>query len=399
MIAVAAAFVLGGYEFVRSPTNTLYKADYGKANLPMVMAFLPLSVAAVLYVYARLLSWLGSRKTLMVTSIGSALIIAGGQLAYDAGCKPAIVVLYLFSSAYVVLLIEQYWSYLNSVMNDYEAKRMNGPICGIASLGAIAADAVGHNITGSFGTSAMMLLAAACTLPAAFVSDLAYRKSGEPPDQQASIGRRKGHLALSEFKARPVLVALLAIVLLTQVVAAVLALSFQGELQDFLPDPDQQTAYSFAVYGWINLIAAGLQFVAAPLLLRWIHPAVIHVLIPGVQLLTVGLYLRDPGLTTVAAAYVTFKSLDYSVFRSAKELLYIPLPFDARYRAKEVIDVFGYRFGKGGTAGLITVIQNAGVAFTESAYAAVAMVAFVLWASIAVPLGSLYKSATGSTEE
>ena len=52
-------------------------------------------------------------------------------------------------------------------------------------------------------------------------------------------------------------------------------------------------------------------------------------------------------------AYMAFKVIDYSVFRAAKELLYIPLSFDRRYRAKELIDVFGYRFGKGGMSLLV----------------------------------------------
>jgi AAA family ATP:ADP antiporter len=400
LIASAAAFTLGGYEFIRTPTNTLYKLEYGKANLPMVMAFLPLSVMAILYVYARILSWLGARKTLLVTSLGAAAVIALGQVAYDAGIKPAIVVLYLFSSAYVVLLIEQYWSYLNSVLKDSEAMRLNGPICGVASLGAIAADAVGHGVTSTLGTSTMMLLAAACTLPAAFVSDWAYRRSGEPRDQTIGHARRGGHLALGEFKSRPVLVLLLAIVLATQVIAAVLALAFQGELQDFLPDPDQQSTYSFKIYGLINLIAAGLQFVVAPLLLRWVRPGIIHVAMPLLQLFMVAAYLNDPGLTSIAAAYVAFKCIDYSVFRAAKEILYIPLPFDARYRAKEVIDVFGYRFSKGVTAGVITIVQNAGILFSEVMYAAVAGGAYLIWAGLAAPLGKLYKSAkTAPTKE
>ena len=51
-----------------------------------------------------------------------------------------------------------------------------------------------------------------------------------------------------------------------------------------------------------------------------------------------------------------FKALDYSVFKAAKEILYIPLPFAARYRAKEVVDVFGYRLSKGGVSLLIEFV-------------------------------------------
>ena len=44
-----------------------------------------------------------------------------------------------------------------------------------------------------------------------------------------------------------------------------------------------------------------------------------------------------------------------SIFRASKEVLYIPLPFDARYRSKEVIDAFGYRASKGGVSALLGV--------------------------------------------
>ncbi len=54
---------------------------------------------------------------------------------------------------------------------------------------------------------------------------------------------------------------------------------------------------------------------------------------------------------SVGAAYVCFKSIDYTLFRASKELLYIPLSFDVRFRSKEFIDVFGYRGSKGVASG------------------------------------------------
>jgi ATP/ADP translocase len=48
----------------------------------------------------------------------------------------------------------------------------------------------------------------------------------------------------------------------------------------------------------------------------------------------------------------------YSVFRAVKELLYVPLSFDARYRAKEIIDAFVYRASKGMTAGRLAAVSR-----------------------------------------
>src|SRR5690606_31205225 len=151
---------------------------------------------------------------------------------------------------------------------------------------------------------------------------------------------------LGLFTKSPLLVLLLSVIILTQVVSAVLGLSFQGVLQDVMPDPDLQTAYSYSFYAWLNGFAALAQFILAPILLRYVKPAIVHVAMPLVHVATCALCLGAPSLETIAFAYLVFKCVVYSVFRAAKELLYMPLPFDARYRAKEVIDVFGYRFSK-----------------------------------------------------
>ena len=90
-----------------------------------------------------------------------------------------------------------------------------------------------------------MLLAAAATVPAAFVSDLAHRlapKHAAPETPSStqlpppgSPHRLKDHLALGLFKTEPVLGRLLTLIFLTQLVATVLGLAFQGTLHDALP--------------------------------------------------------------------------------------------------------------------------------------------------------------------
>lgn len=399
LIAVSAAFVLGGYEFIRSPSNTLFKAAYGKASLPTIMALIPLSVALVTYVYSRILSVAGSRKTLCISTIGSAVIMSAGVFFYESGIKEAIWVVYLFRSAYVVLLIEQLWSFINSTLSAKDAGKYNGPICGIASLGAIAAGLVGSEIAGSVGSSSMVYIAAALTVPAAFFSDLAYKKFGTPMDEPDHLKvKESDHLGLKLFKKEKVLPLLLLIIVATQVVSAVMEISFQNILQDRIPDADMQTAWSMRFYAGINGVSALLQFIAAPLMLRYLNPGLINVLIPLVHVITIGIFIGDPGIMTAGLAYAGFKCIDYSLFRAAKEILYIPLSFDARYRAKEVIDLFGYRFSKGVTSGVITLLQkNTGIVFTDAMFGTIALTSCLVWAGIAMPLSAYFKARVPET--
>src|SRR5258708_6238256 len=72
-IGAAAAFSLCSYELVRSTSETLFKETYGSKSLPYIYVIVPLGVLALLEIYGRLLSRLGPRKTLLVTSLASSV--------------------------------------------------------------------------------------------------------------------------------------------------------------------------------------------------------------------------------------------------------------------------------------------------------------------------------------
>ncbi|MBL6688846.1 MAG: hypothetical protein ISP91_00480 [Pseudomonadales bacterium] len=384
MMAASALFTLAGYEFIRSASTVLFKNAYGAENLPLVMAAMPVVVFAGVALYGWILSQLGPRRTLLVTSLGSASVILACYLILQTGSKTITPVLFLFKEFYIVLLIEQYWSYINSSVSPQTARRVNGPVTGIAGIGgAIGGTLVGMSAE-SLGTETMVLLAAVALLPAALVSDFTYRIHGEPevPTKQES----HGHLALSLFRENPVLVSLIAIVLSSQVIAAVLDFKFQELLSlEYTGRPDEETAFQGWFWGTLNTSVLVLQFILAPLLMSFIAIRWIHLMMPLIHLVAISLAIMEPNVFTVGTAFFLFKAFDYSVFRAAKEVLYVPLGFDERYRAKEVIDVFGYRTGKGGSSVAIVLLQKAGVAMNNY-YLAIGFAMAVLWLALVFPL-------------
>ena len=394
-MAGASAFLLAGYEFVRSASNTLYKAAYGADRLPIVMAIMPVGVLIAVWVYGRLLSRMGPRKTLWWTSIGWAFLIAAATIAVQQGFKPATAVLYIFREAYIVVIIEQYWSFLDSSLGQEQARKLNGPICGIASLGAIGGGILVGQLAQAIGTAMMPLFAAGLLLPAALVADVGYKIGGEPTPIDRS--KPKSQLGLNQFSASPLLIVLLAIIVCTQIVSAGLDLRFQDLLQVAYPDPDRQTAFSGSFFAGLNAAAAVMQFAVTPLLLRLLPVNWIHIAIPAVHVTACCSLIAAPSLGTAGAAYLIFKCIDYSIFRASKEILYIPLPFDARYRAKELIDVFGYRAGKGGisvtfaAASALRGINLAGL------YAPVACAASLVWIMLSIPLTRLYRQSMANS--
>jgi AAA family ATP:ADP antiporter len=355
LIGLSAMFLFCGYEFIRSTGSTLFKQTYTMKGLPYVMAIMPFGVLGMLYVYGRLLTRFGPRRTLLLTSLISvagivachALIVQGQDWARGA--------LYIHREAYVILVVEQYWSFLNSTLDKKHARWLNGPICGIGSIGSFAGGKMLAAYSPSFDVETMLLIGAALTVPAVIFSDIAYRVCGEPTARREEPHAR-GSLGLSLFKKRSMLLLLLIVVIATQVISTSMEVAWQGKMQQDIPDPKLQNAYSGNVFADISIAAAIGQFVLAPLSL-WLLPNWgVHLALPLLNLSALIYAGSKDTLSGFGFAYQTFKTIDYSLFRAAKELLYIPLSFDERYRAKELIDVWGYRFSKGATSALIALL-------------------------------------------
>lgn len=396
VIASAASLLLGGYEFARSPSATLFRQFYGKQNLALIMAMVPVGVLAIIYLYGKLLSRFGPRRTLLFTTLGSGAVLVGCHLAIRADFAPASGFLYIFREGYIVLIIEQYWSFINSTLKTTGAKWLNGMITGVASIGAFFGGKLVGVYATDLGTLNLLLVAAAICVPAAILSDVAIRIGGEPtPAPKDAAHAADDTLGVSMFMRFPILRFLFGVVLITQTLGTVLDLNFQEALYSSIPSLDEQTAYMGNLYGNINGISFILQFVVVTLALRFLPVFWIHVSIPFVHLIACATLLAMPSLGVAAMSLLLFKSIDYSVFRASKELLYIPLPFAARYRAKEVIDVFGYRFGKGGSSLIITGFQRSGFLMT-GAYAWIAVAGCACWIALVVKMKGTYK-ASGET--
>ncbi|HOQ27630.1 MAG TPA: hypothetical protein PLH36_02705, partial [Armatimonadota bacterium] len=173
-IGVACAFLLCGYEFIRSVSTSFYIDAYGAHRLPVVMGLMPVGVALTLYGYGVLLSWFGPARALLLTSGFSAALITACWAALRVGWHPAAGILYVFREAYIVLIIEQYWSLINSALTAGQAKRLNGPITGLGSLGGILGGSLVHAFATRVGSEMFLLFAAGSLIPAALLSAVAY---------------------------------------------------------------------------------------------------------------------------------------------------------------------------------------------------------------------------------
>ena len=377
-ISSAGGFLLCGYEFIRAVSTSLFIEAYGAVNLPWVMFAVPPTTFLLLYVFGRILSRIGANRALLLTSLLSAGLIGGSYILLLRGLALAAAVIYVFREAYIVLIIEQYWSLVNSTLSSDQARQVNGPFCGIASLGAIAGGLLVRQLAAPLGSELLLLFAAGSLIPAAVCSGVAYTLAGEPKPSTEEADGKKGHIGIALFFRSRYLVLIGLLILTTQTVSTVLDLRFNGLVEIEKVDADERTAFYGSFYAGLNTVALALQFLAVPLVLRFIPLRTVHLGIPVVHLLTCAILTIKPSLWSGLIAFLLFKALDYSIFRAGKEIFYIPLSFDARYRVKQIIDTFGYRTAKGGSAGVLALV-GLFAKIPGAAFSVVAMVMAGFW--------------------
>jgi AAA family ATP:ADP antiporter len=141
-----------------------------------------------------------------------------------------------------------------------------------------------------------------------------------------------------------------------QSVSLLFDVAFHTSLQAAIPLQDARTSFLGYFWGGVNAVSFLLQLALCPLLLQRFSPRRIHAAVPLLYGAFALVSLFVPALPVLGAAFFISKTVDYSVFRAAKELLYIPLAFAARYRAKLTIDALIYRSTKGVTSALLSVV-------------------------------------------
>ena len=362
-LAFSSTFLLAGYECVRSASNTLFKRSYGVANYPLIVTLVPFGIIALLWIYSRVLTASGPRRTLSLSILGSGLALAGCYYLSIRGIHLANAVLLVLREAYVILVIEQFWSFINSVLSTQEARRYNGIIMAISGVGGVTGGFLVHRLAAIWGTEQMVLFGAILCLPCWFFSYIAYsisdyEHSDEVQTLKATHRVKADTMGLSLFKEHRILLSIFGMVLFSQFLSFFASYHFQEALDLHLPDADLQTSYSGLFFASVNFSSVVLQLGVLPIVLPNFKLQNVHLFLPLVNIAAVSIALLYPSLWTASAVLFVFKAFDYSVFRAAKEILYIPLPFEARFRTKEIIDVFGYRFSKSVVSGATILLKK-----------------------------------------
>jgi AAA family ATP:ADP antiporter len=143
-----------------------------------------------------------------------------------------------------------------------------------------------------------------------------------------------------------------------QASVALMEYQFNAHLELNILEKDLRTAYCGQLVGIVNSLSLAFQFFGGFLMIRTLGLRGSHFLIPVLLCSSALCSLALPTFAMISFSYVFLKAIDFSLFGVIREMLYVPLQLDAKFRAKAIIDVFAYRTSKAFISIVFLVLQT-----------------------------------------
>jgi ATP/ADP translocase len=344
---LSAMLICGEYAITRPASNALFLTLFSAKAYPWVwLATVPLNLL-VIYFYNRLLPKLGPLRILCLFALITMSVNVLAALLY--GRFPAFLFFqYAWKDIYILLMLKQLWSMIHATITASSAKKIYGCIYGVGTIGAVAGSLIPGYLATLWGSEKILYLTFPIYLGLLFSYGMAYQRSN------LKLNTFKSELtpdprpkeAFSLIRRSSVLIAVLLLVIFMQVSVGLMEYQFNAHLEMNILDKDLKTAYCGKLSGMINLLSLLFQFLGGFLMVKSLGLRGSHFLIPLLLCSSALFSLSFPTFGILSFSYVFLKAVDFSLFGVIREMLYVPLQLDAKYRAKAIIDVFAYRTSK-----------------------------------------------------
>jgi len=298
---------------------------------------------------------------------------------------------FIWASVFNLFVVSVFWSFMADIFSNARARRLFGFIAAGGTLGAVAGPLLTTLLAQSLGPTNLLPLSAGLL----GVAMLCIQRlgawqppPGETPDPPAQNDAAMGGAVLAGMwlvLRTPYLLGICLLMLLLTLLSTFLYFQQAEIVRDAFSDPGQRTAVFAAIDLAVNVLTLACQLLLTGRLVRRFGLAWTLALVP--LLLAAGflaLWLA-PQLAVLVTVQVLRRAGNYAVMRPAREMLYVVLGREEKYKAKNFIDTVVYRGGDALSAWLYAGLATLGLGL--SAIALLAVPLSLLWARVAYGLG------------
>jgi ATP:ADP antiporter, AAA family len=381
--------VLGGYYVIR-PIRDEIGADRGVENLPWMYTGTLIGMLIANALYAAIVARMSRRRFIPIGyrfAILNLFVFFLLMRWMPAAQERAVLapIFFIWVSVFNLFATTMFWSFMADVFTPDQGKRLFGFIAVGGSIGGIVGGLVTSSLAGKLSTGLFLLITAVMLEIAAqcvrrFPADFrAHDNQSEQP-----IGGRfwegATHIARS-----PYLLGLAAF-LIIYTITNTWAYFQQSDLTGHhLHDRAARTSFLANIDIAVNTITVLIQIFLTGRLMKWFGVGITLVLMPllsGVGFAAIGF---APILTVLATFQILRRATGFALLRPAREVLFTVLRREDKYKAKSLIDTFGYRLGDITGAWSYPLMQWLGLGLVGISWVAVPFAA--IWCVLSIWLG------------
>ncbi len=347
--AVTSALLIAQQVAGKATRDALFLSAFRATYLPFAMAAgAVLSLAAVLWL-SRLMGRHPPRVIMPILFAISACGFAGEWLLELSAPRAAALLVYLHTALFGPATISTFWSLINESFDPHAAKRAVARIAGGGTLGGVLGGVTSWRAS-TLVRPATVLLILAILNGLAVVGTLwtRARRAGVIPKPISSAdgpSSAETVSALGALRAMPFLRNLGLLVALGAATSAILDYLFSVQaVAEFGKGPALLSFFSLFWLG-VGVLSFLLQLSVGRVALEKLGLAVSIALLPGMIILGGAFGLAMPGLVSASTLRASDAVQRNTLFRSAYELLYTPIPEERKRATKALIDVGCDRLG------------------------------------------------------
>jgi AAA family ATP:ADP antiporter len=299
---------------------------------------------------------------------------------------------FIWTSVFNLFVISVFWS----VMADSWATPQGKRLFGFIGLGGTLGGIIGSLITATYAErigvvnliviSAVLLELSTLSMKRVSTSAAASSQSTARRDEEERAVGGTMLAGVAHVLKSPYLLGICAYMLLYTFGSTVLYFQQSGIAERAFENSDVRTAFFARIDLAVNVLTLLTQMFLTGRIVKALGVPITLTLLPALSVLG----FLAVGLWPTVAVLVTFQILrragEFAVARPTRELLYIVIPREDKYKAKNLIDTFVYRVGDQAAAWSTSKLTNTlGVTMAGMAYLAAPLMA--IWLIIGWWLG------------
>ncbi|MBT3345931.1 MAG: hypothetical protein HN712_15200 [Gemmatimonadetes bacterium] len=372
-LTVAYGLVMASLYVLKPARNALFLDEQGIGELPYVLMLVALVGGGAALVFSQLARRWRLDRLILSTFVFLGFCLIGFRLLLPYGMGWSYYLFYVFVNLYGLMATSLLWLQANATFDAREGRRLFGFIGTAGILGAIIGGGLTSWLVGITGTENLLLI---CSGMIATCLLLLYPLRSR--DAASDMPPAAGEVVAGAWETvrNSQLLSLLATMGgLVAIVAAIIDVQFNDIVDSAFTDRDAKTAFFGEFFAGLSAFALLFQLLVTPRVLRSLGVTSALLFLPASMALGSVAVLFIPGLLAGVLLKIGDGGLRHSIHKSATEILYLPVPVEAKKRTKVLLDTTVDNIATGIGAVIVLLALAAGADYPDLAWISLGLVA------------------------